>query len=1314
MALDLVDAVAAIVLLVSVALFRWRLPAADQRYRQWWAPPLAASFATVIGLVIWNVTGWRPWESVRDALDALGVLGLVSALAAIAPVAIVETFLADSGVGATLRRLGQIINQSLNLSILLLYLPLRAVIGAIAARTLPREPGRLPARWFFGFDRDGTLKLLPHWETSQRLFRFLALIAFALAVLQIGGITARLPLGFGTGWPVLSFLVLAEVAWFLGASLLAARPTEAIVPRAPEPDERSSDFAGLREAYERTWSPWLLASGTLTSRPPIGMSGGTGHGSTELGHAEACTLTAEALDAGESVLLEDVLPHQVETCLKAHLTDLYGRQQRVVVIVSREDQIVDARRWLAGLLEQPGATSERSHVRIDDVAGALAARPDEPPDIVVATHEDEPITLLDSTAHPWATSFAFLLVLDVHASMLWHAPETAALVRAMRDTSGSQPQLLALGDWRVNTIAAVANITGLTPRRIQVETRPAEYHYMVWRADAPPGERGRSFFQSLFREDIKSYVTSETALAYVAAGREGAHALLVQQEGLPWLRSREDAENARRVSQIEQEYRDASIAEVPITPSDWPIPARENGSIAVPIARDTSANLVDVVRKWASIGSATLVHCVAPTYLLRDFFTDRLGALLEHRRSFSALAPDFGDGRRFALYTLFRRLGRGFVPVRDIDDVLSAFQQSEQTVEPTRERWLGRVLVDQLQVRAPEFEYRLSHSFEREAKSHGRFVPRLEMRLHPSTRDEPPEWHRVYTVRGPHPSSGPSTALARFYRGHLDQNILPGQVHAFGGRAYRIERIADATQSVETTLVDLEEYVARYRQHRAYEIDWDNAHVLEADLNSARSATIRLELTRYEASVTRRTLGYYRFESRDGVDLSLGRYVDLSAPDESRTVVERSFPHTDVLRARLIRTDGAHVDDDVRFTLALLLGEMMPSYLPESHQYLGVCVASPILRGPEAPHGDIDPSEAGDMDAPTSAEVETAIARLVPRIDGLPVDQAEDGEGQVTLYFVEDSPFDIGLVAALMRKLDNVVDDLREYLEWYEQATDRAPYLRFGYDRIPSSLRLDEALTYLRPFRGSGPQQFHDVGDPDRRRAEVEQGSFLDVGGDECSFCGRGFEPHALETFDKRLRCVACASEAVDTLRELKALYRHARATFEKRHRVKLAASIEVRFTEAGEILEELGKPVGPVIGGDRRAVGFARDRDGQYCIYLENGHARHNVQATIAHELAHIWQFANLPRSIVDDSELIEGHAVWVEVDYLSYLRYPHLEAYRSAYLALDDVYGVGYRRVMAEMTSQREKDPFALLLRHARGASTRATAHHAAGPGP
>lgn len=1291
MRLDVVDLVAIIVFLIGVGLLRWRLPPAQERYTQWWAPLLAALFASTIGFVIWHVSGWRPWEAVRDGLAAIGVLGLFSLLADFGPVAAVGVFLADAGLADALRRLGQIINQSLNLSILLLYLPLRALFALVMARVLKPTLGRPPPQLFFGHDSDGEVKVLSHWQMSQRLFRTLAFVAFGLAILQVVGITARLPLGFGTGWPVLSFLLLAELAWFLGADLLAKQPREAETPREAESEPRELDVSVLKRRYEKMWPAWLLAAGALEPRGPKAAQNTARTEDVPLGHGEACRLTSAALVAGESVLLEDVLPHQIEACLQDQLRNVLDRQQRVLVLVAREDQVATARTWLQTSLQGV------ADARVDDIVSALASKPDDGPDVVVATIEDEPVRMLEPSAYPWARSFSFLIVLDVHATLLWHGPEAAAVVRAMRDVTGVLPQMLALGDWRVNSDAAVANITGLKPRHIQVQTRPLECQYMVWRVDAPPSERGRSFFQALFRSDIQGFVTNEAALAYLAEANPDARALLLHQDGLPWLRAREVAEDARRVAQIDPEYESVSIEGVPVAASDWPIPARENRSIAVPIARDTSANLVGAVRKWASVGATTLVHAVAPDYLLRDYFTDRFDELIEHRRSFSALAPDFGNGRRFALYQLFRRLERDFVPVREIDRVLDGFQAADASTNQTRGRRLRDLLMDRLQLRAPMFEYRLEHRFEPNVKPNGRFVPELAMRMHSSTRDDPPDWHQVYSIEGPDAKTGPARTLARYYRGHLDQNVLPGQVHAYGGRAYEIGPISDRTTSVDASVVDLTGYVARYRQHRRYRVDWTGVQQRELVQNAARTPTVRLELTRFDAPVTRSTLGYFAFESRDGVDLTLDRYVDLSRSDTSGAVVERAYPHTDVLRARLVRSDGAPVDEDVRFTLALLLGEMMPSYLPEAHQYLGVCLPAAAAGATGDGLGEPDTGTERDDSSERAFGVTGALDRLVPRLDGLPDDEAHDPDGHVTLYLVEDSPFEIGLVAALMRKLDNVIDDLREYLEWWERNPDKATYLRFGGDRIPPSLRLDEALDFLRPFRGTGPQHYDDVGDPGQRRGDVESGTFLDEGGNECSFCGRGFEPHALETFDKRLRCKDCAAEAVDTMSELKALYRHARKTFEKRHGVTLPTRIEVRFTDAGEVLEGLGQPVGPTIRGANRYVGFARHHDGRYQIYLENGHARHNVQATIVHELAHIWQFANLP-TVMDDKELIEGHAVWVAIDYLHYLRYPHLESFRAHFLTRDDVYGLGYRRVIAEMGASKLKDAFELLRSVAR----------------
>ena len=127
---------------------------------------------------------------------------------------------------------------------------------------------------------------------------------------------------------------------------------------------------------------------------------------------------------------------------------------------------------------------------------------------------------------------------------------------------------------------------------------------------------------------------------------------------------------------------------------------------------------------------------------------------------------------------------------------------------------------------------------------------------------------------------------------------------------------------------------------------------------------------------------------------------------------------------------------------------------------------------------------------------------------------------------------------------------------------------------------------------------------------------------------------------------------------------------------------VRVRTADARVIAKQTGAVFKPTRDFDARAVGFARqDKDG-FMIYIENGAPRLAAMETIAHELTHIWQFANwnrkeMSRRYGSNRDMVyEGMAEWAAIQFL-YLIGETAFARRKEEQALlrQDIYGEGFR---------------------------------------
>jgi hypothetical protein len=124
-------------------------------------------------------------------------------------------------------------------------------------------------------------------------------------------------------------------------------------------------------------------------------------------------------------------------------------------------------------------------------------------------------------------------------------------------------------------------------------------------------------------------------------------------------------------------------------------------------------------------------------------------------------------------------------------------------------------------------------------------------------------------------------------------------------------------------------------------------------------------------------------------------------------------------------------------------------------------------------------------------------------------------------------------------------------------------------------------------------------------------------------------------------------------------------------------------MVNAREIARKTGETFVATGGVDPRVLGFARVKDGRRELFIENGSPRLAAITTMAHELAHIWQFRTW-----NDSQIVarygsknrlavyEGMAAWVQVQYLLYIRNFDFAHRQHAYLLeREDEYGDGYK---------------------------------------
>jgi len=221
--------------------------------------------------------------------------------------------------------------------------------------------------------------------------------------------------------------------------------------------------------------------------------------------------------------------------------------------------------------------------------------------------------------------------------------------------------------------------------------------------------------------------------------------------------------------------------------------------------------------------------------------------------------------------------------------------------------------------------------------------------------------------------------------GHVVQTTLPGQYVVYDGKYYQVKYVSTDSGVVLRRASDNYDGRKYYRQIRHYSFN-DSTHE-----EIITSRVIKdTEVTVLYRSFTVTTTGY--LEMRDNCDLKNARVIDLSA-DPSVGTYTRRIKNKQIIR---IRFEGTDVE--TRYTLCMLLSELFRTMFSEGWHYLAA-----LCYTPEG--------------------IEGMLNYLLYDFDISPDDDC--------IYIIEDSEIDLGLLNAVEKNLDKLLEIVTDFVEWH-------------------------------------------------------------------------------------------------------------------------------------------------------------------------------------------------------------------------------------------------------------------------------------------
>lgn len=432
----------------------------------------------------------------------------------------------------------------------------------------------------------------------------------------------------------------------------------------------------------------------------------------------------------------------------------------------------------------------------------------------------------------------------------------------------------------------------------------------------------------------------------------------------------------------------------------WEAAAADNQYITV---EDESFNMFEVKRDFSTRAKDQgFVNVICSDYLLKDYMAANDSIFNADPKAIPYIAADYARTARNVALRLCLRLSAGLVPEREIRKELILIDRD--SADPVASLWETLCLT-------------CSHV----GAAHRGFDGRLTLQCAEGTRPvtfssglilwkrrfdvETGAMETMYTITDrqfirlvldplkpaeyiAEDENGRQQYLGSELLGQVFQRYLPGQFFTFNGKYYEMLRVTSDGKVLVRRASDHIEGRPSYRQVRNY--------YLTEPVNSTVMGECRdmgpIRITRQFADIRVETPAYWSMKRHH--DFASGRKVNING------IPSRVYNNKSILRVEL--DPEGKLDANTIATLTVLMNEVLRTLLAENQEYL-VAVSGGAAREPDTY------SLFGD--------------------NGFTPDPR-------SIYLIEDSQMDIGLLDAVERNLNRIFAIVCDYLHWHDEAME--------------------------------------------------------------------------------------------------------------------------------------------------------------------------------------------------------------------------------------------------------------------------------------
>ena len=902
-----------------------------------------------------------------------------------------------------------------NAVIMLVFLIVKKLLLAIFKRVFGKSTalGDTLSGLFYAREEEGSevWYVRPHLGQARTYLKFFYYGAVGVSILAmlVSGVLYRNQLLGVPFYPVFAILILGEMYFFVDG-LLKGEEEEDQVEGEDDEAKNVVNYSLLRKALRKLFGDKLQAEGTDATHMEADLQT-----NEELLHAwqagsdgiaEAYSLFMQGQVArggtldrnylvsglellqGKSILFNNPFYYDLIPYVSYSMNRTLLRNRKVLVVLGRHGIQDDLQQWC-----EDGLTAVTNVEQMWRVG--VLTRTAQELDVGIVTRSSVHDLKLHEANEDFFSQVEFVVLVEPSRLITTAQIGLNSLVQACR-REGKNITFCSVDKNCDGLVDALSHILMTSLSEVAATNRyDGVCSYMCWETD-------REHLQHRMLPNVSRYLGVGTELSFAGLKHQVAHTAWYGGEAFPvtdmhWI--------------VKQYYYDLlHYAGLPISqksiddyfqtsPNLWNARIQKNQYITV---EDESCNMFEIKRDFSTRATEqSFINIISPEYLLKDYMADNGSIFNTDPKAIPYVVADYARTVRNVVLRLCLRMSAGMVPEEEVRQELMLVEQAQGKVEDTfwdlvcsinrpissgQDDTQDRILRREAYGKTLEFGPDVICVKKKFSMKTGK----MERYFHIAD----PDFKQIllwdlqsasYIAEDEH---GERQYLGTELRGQIFQKYLPGQFFTFHGKYYEMQSVTTDGRILLRRAADHITGRRSYRQQRSYVI----TRCVDAQGMGDQREVNGMRVIRQYADLQVDTPAYWEMD----------RYNDFV---HGRKVLVNGIPRRTYYNKRILRVDLPQpVDGAVCQTIALLFDEIFRTMFAENHPYIAVTVAS---------------------------ETELPFTYRVAGQDGVELNPN-------SLYFIEDSQMDLGLLEAVERNLTRVLEIIWDYLDWHMEQVEQS------------------------------------------------------------------------------------------------------------------------------------------------------------------------------------------------------------------------------------------------------------------------------------